>query len=152
VQAQLTALLTDQRPTSERVVEPPRGLCGKFRAWRRWPAGVAFVLAGACAPPASAQLTHGPFLFLSNGQDSCGEFLAGSPQRQQLDIAWILGFISGADSRGATVSERVVGSSFRDVEAVQAWVQQYCRTHAFDYLPQAAEALRNEFAKRERRQ
>jgi len=89
---------------------------------------------------------------LSNGQDSCGEFLAGNPQHQQLDVAWILGFISGADSRGATASEREVGSSLRDPFAVQAWVQQYCRTHAFDYLPQAAEALRNEFAKREGRQ
>ena len=94
----------------------------------------------------------GPFSVLSNGQDSCGEFLAGNPQHQQLDLVWILGFISGANSRGATASEREVGSSLRDPFAVQAWVQQYCRTHAFDYLPQAAEALRNEFAKREGRQ
>ena len=110
---------------------------------------IGAVIAGmCCALPATAQLGA----VLSNGQDSCGEFLAGNPQHQQLDLVWILGFISGANSRGATASEREVGSSYRDPFAVQAWVQQYCRTHAFDYLPQAAEALRNEFAKREGRQ
>jgi hypothetical protein len=28
-------LLTDQPPVEERVVDPPRGLWGKFLAWRR---------------------------------------------------------------------------------------------------------------------
>jgi hypothetical protein len=32
---QATALLTDQRPVSERGVDRPRGLWGKFLAWRR---------------------------------------------------------------------------------------------------------------------
>jgi hypothetical protein len=115
-------------------------------------AAVGVVLAGVCALPARAQLAYGPFLFLSNGQDSCGEFLAGSPEHQQIDVEWILGYISGVDSRGATPSERPVGSSFGDGAAVAAWVQEYCRSHALDYIPQAAEALRNEFARREGRQ
>jgi hypothetical protein len=91
-------------------------------------------------------------MLLSNGQDSCGEFLEGTPHYQLLDVEWILGFISGTDSRAATASERMVGSSFRDGEAVRAWVQQYCQTHASEYLPGAAEALRTEFAKREEQQ
>jgi uncharacterized coiled-coil protein SlyX len=34
VQAQLTASLTDQRPARDRA-DPPAGLWGRFRAWRR---------------------------------------------------------------------------------------------------------------------
>lgn len=116
----------------------------------------AIVLIGVCTLPANAQQAppwgpNAPFMLLSNGQDSCGEFLEGTPQYQLLDVEWILGFISGTDSR-ATASERMVGSSFRDGEAVRAWVQQYCQTHASDYLPGAAEALRTEFAKQEAQQ
>ena len=35
VRAQLTALLTDQRPAPAPAPEPPRSLWGKFLAWRR---------------------------------------------------------------------------------------------------------------------
>jgi hypothetical protein len=112
------------------------------------------VIAGTCALPASAQTSGptGPHRVLSNGLDSCGEFLAGDPQHQQMDVVWVLGYITGADSRGQSENDRNVGSSFRDPQGVAAWVQQYCREHGLDLMPKVAEALRNEFAKREGRQ
>ena len=111
------------------------------------------VIAGTCALPASAQISRpAAGMILSNGQDSCGEFLAGDQWHQQIDVEWILGYISGVNTRGQTENDRLVGTSFRDGAAVAAWVQQYCRSHALDVMPTVAEALRTEFAKREGRQ
>jgi hypothetical protein len=98
----------------------------------------------AQAPPPAYQL----FWILSNGQDSCGEFLAGNPQRHQLDIEWILGYIGGINSRAAP-ADRMVGQSVRDIAAIGAWVQQYCQSHPLDPIPGAAEALRAELGRRE---
>jgi hypothetical protein len=114
---------------------------------------VGAVVAGMCVLPASAQInsSKGTAAVLSNGQNSCGEFLAGDRQSQAINLSWILGYITGANSRGQAANDRSVGGSFRDPEAATAWVQQYCRSHAFDYVFQAAEALREEFAKREGR-
>ncbi len=89
-----------------------------------------------------------PAMILSNGQDSCGEFLAGGMQHQEVDIEWILEFISGVNSM-SPAGDRMVGRSIRDIEAVTAWVQQYCRSHPLDYMPNAAGALRVELSKRE---
>jgi hypothetical protein len=101
------------------------------------------------ADPATAQ-PYG-YEYLSNGQDSCGEFVAGGSLRQQVDVEWILGFISGVNSRGA-IGDRMVGRSIRDIDAIAAWVQHYCQSHALDIMPTVAEALRNELARREGRQ
>ena len=107
------------------------------------------------ALPATAQISHpapnAMFEILSNGQDSCGEFLAGGQSHQVLDAMWILGYITGADSRGVTVSDRAVGTSFRDGGGVIAWLQQCCRQHGLNVMVAAAEALRDEFARREGR-
>lgn len=112
------------------------------------------VLTGVCALPASAQISHpaAPHELLSNGQDRCSEFLAGDQQRQTIDVAWILGYITGVDSRGVSEADRAVGSSFHDGAAVAAWVQKYCLSNPYDIMARVAEALRNEFAMREGRQ
>lgn len=96
----------------------------------------------------SAAAQPAMFDILSNGQDSCGEFLAGGTQHQEVDIEWILGFISGVNAM-SPAGERMVGRSIRDIEAVTAWVQEYCRSHPLDYMPNAAGTLRVELSKRE---
>jgi hypothetical protein len=105
-----------------------------------------FLAAYIWAVSADAQPTL--YEILSNGQDSCGEFLMGDMSRQMIDVEWMLGFISGVNSR-ASAGDRMVGQSVRDIEAIPAWVQQYCRSHPLNYMPGAAEALRSELSKRE---
>jgi hypothetical protein len=116
---------------------------------------VSTVIAGCCTLPANAQISHPtdnePFEILSN-DDSCVEFLAAGPEHQLLDVEWILGYISGANSRGRTKDDRAVGTSLIDNPGVTAWVQKYCRQHDLDPMPAAAEAFRDELARRERRQ
>lgn len=88
------------------------------------------------------------FLVLSNGQESCGQYLSSDWQEQVIDSIWILGYISGVNSR-APGGDRLVGRSFTDGPTVIMWLRNYCQSHALDLLPSAAEALRAEFSKRE---
>jgi hypothetical protein len=89
-----------------------------------------------------------PFQVLSNGAITCGEFLADGERTQASDTEWVLGYITGRN-RVAPLGSRNAGSSFTAPAAVTAWLQDYCRTHALDYLIGAAEALRIEFLRRE---
>jgi hypothetical protein len=105
------------------------------------------VIAGFCALPARAET----YTFLSNGLDSCGQYLAAGQVRQDTDVEWVLGFISGANWAATTQNDRHVGSSFTDPEAINAWVEQYCRGHPLDKIADAAVAIRVEYARREGR-
>ena len=109
--------------------------------------GVGLVLAGLSTILTSAQAAR--FFVLSLGQESCGEFLAADEPHQRADIIWMLGYITGTNSRATIQSDREVGTSFHDLPPVIAWVKEYCQKHGFDVLPKAAEALRIEFANRE---
>jgi hypothetical protein len=127
--------------------EPPRSRWERFKAWRRWPHAVlasAVVLSAASA--ASAEQL--PFMMLSNGQDSCGEFLAGDHERQMIDIEWILGFISGVNFMSAP-GERAAGKNLPHTDALRAWVQNYCGSRAFELIPTVALALRAELIRRQ---
>jgi hypothetical protein len=138
LQAKLDAL--QQPPTPE----PPRSRWQRFKAWRRWPIGGLLILC-FCAEPAAAQQE---FFVLSNGQDSCGEFLAGDHERQMLDLEWILGFISGQNSRGEG-PDRSVGRNLPHTDALLAWIKNHCRSHALDALPGIAWALRADLFRRQ---
>lgn len=88
------------------------------------------------------------YVILSNGQITCGDFLSDNPSTQASDTEWVLGYISGLN-KSAPVGSRNAGASFTTPASVTAWLQNYCRTHALDFLPSAAEALRAEFLRRE---
>ena len=96
----------------------------------------------------AAETSGGAYMILSNGQITCGEFLADSPHSQSTDMEWVLGYISGRN-REAPVGSRMAGISFTVGDSVTAWLQNYCQTHALNHLVEAADELRAEFLRRE---
>ena len=68
---------------------------------------------------------------------------------QASDTEWVLGYISGVNLN-APAGTRSAGHSFHKPEDATAWLQNYCRAHALDYLVKAADELRAEFLRRER--
>jgi hypothetical protein len=96
----------------------------------------------------AAEPNDGPFMVLSNGQITCGEFLADNPRSQAADTEWVLGYVSGRNS-SSLAGSRNAGISFTAPDSVTAWLQNYCRTHSLDHLVEAAEELRSEFLRRE---
>ena len=65
-------------------------------------------------------------------------------------MEWVLGYISGANSRGPA-AEAEAGSSFQMPAAVVGWLQSFCTSYPLDTMIAAAEALRRDFLARERR-
>ena len=109
------------------------------------PAVVAIIQLCLSPIPAAAELS----LVLSNGQITCGEFLADNERTQNADIEWVLGYISGRNQE-APAGSQMAGASFTTVEPVKVWLQNYCRNHPFNLLVTAADELRAEFLRRER--
>src|SRR5580658_9664411 len=97
----------------------------------------ALVLCWAMSVTA-ADTADGPFMVLSNGQITCGEFLTDAPRTQSADTEWVLGYVSGRN-RGSPPGSRNAGISFTAPDSVTAWLQNYCRTHSLDPLIEAAE-------------
>jgi len=87
-------------------------------------------------------------MILSNGTITCGEFLSDSVPTQAADTEWVLGYISGRNMESSKGS-RMAGSSFTAPQSASAWLQNYCRTHPLNRLAEAADALRDEFLRRE---
>ena len=86
--------------------------------------------------------TPGPVAILSEGATTCGSFIT-EPPRQNIRVAWVLGYITGANSRAAA-PYKTVGQSFRDPDTIKGWLLSYCRSHALEKLANAAEALRHD--------
>ena len=51
-------------------------------------------------------------MILSEGMSTCGEYIA-EPAKQGIRVAWVLGYISGANSHGPAV-EATAGAQFSD--------------------------------------
>jgi hypothetical protein len=87
-------------------------------------------------------------MILSEGQSTCGAYNA-EPDMQPVRASWVLGYISGVNSR-STAMEALAGRSFQMPAAVIEWLQSYCASHPMDIIAVAAEALRRDFLARER--
>ena len=110
---------------------------------------VLWLIGGAAVVPhllGSAQAqdtpTPGPALILSEGTTTCGSFIA-EPSRQTIRVAWILGYMTGANSR-AVAPYKTVGEGFQDSDTIKGWLLSYCGGHAHAELATAAEALRHD--------
>jgi hypothetical protein len=79
-------------------------------------------------------------LILSWGQDSCGKYVQAEKQEKQMYLSWVLGFISGANTRD-TGAGRMGGHGW-DEAGVTAWLQNYCTQNPLTPFVSAAEALR----------
>jgi hypothetical protein len=112
--------------------------------------GTGFCVASTCgaANAQSSWPTH-VFQTLSEGGSTCGEYIA-EPGKQVVRMEWVLGYISGANSRGP-VAEALAGTSFQMPATVVGWLQSYCASHPLDVMSAAAEVLRRDFLARERR-
>jgi len=97
------------------------------------------VIANATAQAAPSRTQ---FLILSEGASTCGEFIA-EPAKQGVRMQWVLGYISGANSKESGPG-RMVGSSFEKPATAIGWLQSYCATHSLDILAAAAEAFRKD--------
>jgi hypothetical protein len=106
------------------------------------------IIAAALLAATSAQTTERYFV-LASGAESCGTFIKAQPLQKSLFLIWAYGFITGVNSVAAG-DQRAVGTS-RDFDASMVWLEKYCRDHALDKFVEAAGALRDEFAKREKK-
>jgi hypothetical protein len=88
-------------------------------------------------------------LLLSLGVESCGTFIKADQLKKAVFLIWALGFMTGVNSVAAG-DQRTVGTSFSP-DAATVWLEKYCRDHALDHFADAALALRDEFAKREKK-
>lgn len=86
---------------------------------------------------------------LSEGATTCGEYTA-EPAKEMLRASWVLGYISGANSR-SPMPEAFAGSSFQMPATVIGWLQSYCTAHPLDVMVNASEALRRDFLAHEHR-
>jgi hypothetical protein len=84
-----------------------------------------------------------------SGTASCGAWTAARRDRQALNLEqWILGFLTGvadlAASRGVTVPGKVDPLNGVDVQAVWAWVDNFCHAHPLETVIEAGEAFATE--------
>jgi hypothetical protein len=113
---------------------------------------VVLVAAALLVPGAARGADAGrvPFLTLSEGVTTCGEFIA-QPAMQNVRMEWVLGYISGRNREAILPSERFVGSSVQQPNTVIGWLQSYCQSHSLDPLVVAADKLRADFQRYEGR-
>jgi hypothetical protein len=112
--------------------------------------GVVLVLLladGAAAGPLEEGADAESYMILSSGAKPCGDFVAASPQRQQMDATWAIGFVSGQNSMDVG-SMRLVGHGWTP-DSVLVWLQNYCSQHPLEQFFTATERLRQELAAQE---
>jgi hypothetical protein len=86
-------------------------------------------------------------MILSEGQSTCSAYNA-QPEMQAVRASWVLGYISGVNSR-SPAAEALAGRSFQIPATVIEWLQSYCASHPLDIMAVAAEELRRDFFNRE---
>lgn len=106
------------------------------------------IIAVALLAATSAQTTERYFV-LASGAESCGTFIKAQPVQKSVFLIWAYGYITGVNSVAAG-DQRLVGTS-RSFDASIVWLEKYCRDHALDQFADAALALRDEFARREKK-
>jgi hypothetical protein len=89
-----------------------------------------------------------PFLALSEGATTCGEYIA-QPTARVSRMEWVMGYISGRNREAASPRERNIGTSYYKAETIDGWLLSYCQTHSLDVLVKAADDLRAAFQRRE---
>ena len=107
-------------------------------------------MAAAMSDRAEVQGAPSPrtIMILSEGQSACGAYIA-QPDMQAVRVSWVLGYISGVNSR-SPATEALAGRSFQIPATVIEWLQSYCASHPLDIMAVAAEALRRDFLAQER--
>ena len=82
-----------------------------------------------------------PVAILGDGTTGCAEYMADH-DRMATRIAWVMGYLSGANTR-AVAPFRMVG---KDVSATSTdvWLQNYCASNRTTTLANAAERYRQE--------
>lgn len=111
----------------------------------RWLLGLsclAFSLFGQIA-----RADDGAFRVLSTGNKTCGSFVKGDVQTKELDLAWAIGFVSGANWRSSGAQRRV--GELWEHNACLVWLENYCSKSPLDTFFQATVGLRNALAKNE---
>jgi hypothetical protein len=84
------------------------------------------------------------YRLLGPGGTSCGSW---SEDRltdiglYQIDVAWVLGFLTAVGYMGEGGSEHLNPLGGLDSPAVAAWVDNYCQTHPLDDIQAAAKAF-----------
>jgi hypothetical protein len=96
------------------------------------------------AQPADPSKGVGPITY-GAGTRSCGNWLADRGNIHDVEIEWVLGWLSAS----STWISGLTPSSLRqtDADAVSAWVDKYCREHPLDRIAKAAMSLVDELSK-----
>lgn len=103
---------------------------------------LAVLLAQASPPPPQAVMIYGP-----QPPPSCGAWTSARAHREDF-IAnqyenWIMGLVTGFNFNGPPLAREGP-----DVQALFAWMDQYCTAHPLDQMITAAIALSREIHRR----
>ena len=87
----------------------------------------------------SAQRKPGKYIVYGPGTKSCGKWLADNTDSNAhfINTAWVLGFISGIGYLGWEMKET-------DSAAINAWIDNYCRSNPLTNIADASAALARE--------
>jgi len=81
------------------------------------------------------------FTIKGAGAGSCGTWVEdrrAAPRSAELDLSWVLGFLSGIGFMGAVGDDPLNGV---DADGVRAWIDNYCAAHPLINIEQAAAAF-----------
>jgi len=93
---------------------------------------ISFVLCEVVGTKTTAQTKYTVY---GSGTISCGKWTATTSRTlRNLDVAWVLGFVSGAGYTGIDLKHT-------DNDAMEKWVDVYCASHPLDDLALAAAQL-----------
>jgi hypothetical protein len=98
----------------------------------------AFVLAFATVNAVNA--APQPAQILSYGSDSCARFIQAAAQDKQMYLSYVVGFISGANTRDVGKG-RLAGTNW-DEAGITVWLSSYCTQNPLAPFASAVEALR----------
>jgi hypothetical protein len=76
-----------------------------------------------------------------HGNSSCGEWVQPKDVSRETNMAWVLGFLSGAQFGAAAVFET-------DAAAVEVYMTNYCQAHPLEKIVEGAKALANDLDSR----
>jgi hypothetical protein len=83
-------------------------------------------------------IPRGQFMNYGAGVSSCGKWIAANQAQHLTYSAWVLGFVSGFGHAAVTDLRET------DADAIDAWMNKFCREHPLETISHASQALVSE--------
>lgn len=115
---------------------------------------VILLLAGLLLGTGPVMANGAPPMIYGAGNLSCGTWSEGrrQPHSPAVSLArsWVLGFLSAMDGATHFISHDTKRLRSLDVNAVNSWLDDYCRANLLDHIALAAARLTNQLGEQNR--